>query len=158
MDTVFSLFESLHWWHWCAGGLVLIGLETLAPGVFLLWIGLGAVVTGGIVAATGIESWEIQCLLFVLLTFISLILGRKYIHKAAPSDDTTLNRRLASYVGREADVAQPIVNGKGRIKLGDTLWIVQGQDCPAGTRVRVTGVDGSELIVAIEKSPERLDA
>ena len=147
MDSLVSLFQSPQWWHWCAGGLVLIGLETVAPGVFLLWIGLGAVAAGLIVAATGIESWEIQCLLFVALTFTSLFLGRKYIRKAAPSGDTTLNRRLASYVGREAEVAQAIVNGKGRIRLGDTLWIVQGEDCPAGARVRVTGVDGSELVV-----------
>ena len=149
MDAVFSLFESLQWWHWCAGGLVLIGLETLVPGVFLLWIGLGGVAAGGIIAAANIELWEVQCLLFVLLTFISLFLGRKYIHKATPSEDTTLNRRLASYIGREANVAHPIVNGKGRIRLGDTLWIVQGKDCPAGTGIRVTGVDGSELIVEI---------
>lgn len=154
MDTFASLFESLQWWHWCAGGLLLIGLETIAPGVFLLWIGLGAVTTGSIVALTGIESWEIECLIFVPLTFAFLFLGRKYIRKAAPSDDNTLNRRLVSYIGREAEVVQPIINGKGRIRLGDTLWIVQGRDCPAGTRVRVTGVDGSELIVAHENKAE----
>ena len=75
--------------------------------------------------------------------------------KAAPAEDSTLNRRLASYVGRRAEVVQPIVNGKGRIRLGDTLWIVQGKDCPAGTMVTVTGVDGSELVVEFEHNPEQ---
>ena len=147
---LFPSFESLLWWHWAVAGLVLVALEIVAPGVFLLWIGLGAIVTGVIVAAAGIESWEIQCLVFVPLAFAALFLGRKYIHKAAPSEDTTLNRRLASYVGRRAEVAQAITGGKGRIRLGDSLWIVQGPDCPAGTMVTVTGVDGSELVVALD--------
>lgn len=149
-----SLFQSLLWWHWVVGGLILIALEIVVPGVFLLWIGLGAIAAGAIVAAFGIVSWEIQCLIFVPLAFISLFLGRKYIVKAAPAEDTTLNRRLASYVGRRAEVTQAIVNGKGRIRLGDTLWIVQGKDCPAGTMVTVTGVAGSELVVEPETKLE----
>ncbi len=89
------------------------------------------------------------------LAFVSLFLGRKYILKAAPADDSTLNRRLASYVGRRAEVAQAIVNGTGRIRLGDTLWIARGADCPAGATVTVTGVDGSELLVAPVSAHER---
>lgn len=135
------------WWHWCVIGLVLIGLEMLVPGVFLLWIGAGALVTGALAGILGIQSWEIQCLVFVPLAFVSLFLGRKYIRQATPAEDSTLNRRLASYVGRRAEVVQPIVNGSGRIRLGDTLWIAKGKDCPAGTMVTVTGVDGSELLV-----------
>lgn len=144
------MFDTLLWWHWVVGGLVLVALEILLPGVFLLWIGLGAIATGMIVAAIGIGSWEIQCLIFVHMAFAALFLGRKYIRKATPSDDSVLNRRLAAYVGRRAEIAQPIVNGKGRVRLGDTLWIVQGPDCPAGTMVTVTAVDGSELVVEID--------
>ena len=151
---VTSMFESLLWWHWIVGGLILIALEIVAPGVFLLWIGTGAIATGAIVAALNIASWEIQCLIFVPLAFLSLILGRKFILKAAPSTDTTLNRRLASYIGRRAEVTQAIVNGKGRIRLGDTLWIAQGSDCPIGTWVTVTGVEGSELVVCPETQKE----
>ena len=141
----------LLWWHWCVAGLMFIVLEMLLPGVFFLWIGLGAILTGAIAGLAGIVSWETQCLIFVPLAFISLFLGRKYIRKAAPAEEATLNRRLASYIGRKAEVVQPIVNGKGRIRLGDTLWIVQGEDCPAGTMVTVTAVDGSELLVTAEK-------
>ena len=141
------LFEALLWWHWIVGGLALIALEIVAPGVFLLWIGVGALATGGIVVALGIESWEIQCLIFVPLAFLALWLGRKFLWKAAPEEDSTLNRRLATYVGRKAEVTHAIVNGKGRIRLGDTHWIVQGPDCSVGTMVTVTGTAGSELIV-----------
>ena len=138
---------TLLWWHWCVLGLLLTVLEMLVPGVFLLWIGLGAVATGSIAGLLGIVSWELQSLLFVPLAFAALFLGRKFIRKAAPAEDSPLNRRLVSYVGRRAEVAQAIVNGTGRIRLGDTLWIAKGQDCPVGSQVLVTGVNGSELLV-----------
>lgn len=139
---------TLLWWHWCVAGLALVVLEMVLPGVFFLWLGLGALAAGAIAAVFGIASWETQSLIFVPLAFASLFLGRKFIRKAAPAEDSTLNRRLASYVGRRAEVVQAIVNGTGRVRLGDTLWIVRGEDCPAGTMVTVTGVDGSELLVA----------
>lgn len=138
---------TLLWWHWCLAGLLLVVLEMLVPGVFLLWIGLGALAAGSIAGIFGIASWETQSLIFVPLAFAALFLGRKFIRKAAPAEDSTLNRRLASYVGRRAEVVQPIVNGAGRIRLGDTLWIARGKDCPVGSRVTVTGVSGSELLV-----------
>lgn len=138
-------------------GLVLISLEMLLPGVFLLWMGLGAAAAGILTGLLGIASWEAQCLLFVPLAFASLFLGRKYIRKAAPADDSPLNRRLTSYVGRKADVVQPIVNGMGRIRLGDTLWIAKGEDCPAGTKALVVGVDGSELLVELVKAENKTD-
>lgn len=119
------------------------------PGVFLLWIGFGALATGTIAGVAGITNWEIQCLIFVPLTFLSLFLGRSFLRKTQPKEESSLNRRLASYVGRKAIVVQRIQNGVGRIKLGDTLWLVRGEDCPAGTMVMVTGVSGSDLLVAI---------
>lgn len=142
------------WWHWCTVGLVLVALEMFLPGVFLLWIGAGALATGVITGIFGIQSWEIQCLVFVPLAFASLYLGRRFIRKAAPAEDSTLNRRLSSYIGRRAEVTQAIVHGTGRIRLGDTVWIARGEDCPAGTMVTVTGVSGSELLVApIDQKP-----
>lgn len=151
MEAPFFSFEALLWWHWCIAGLFLLVLELLLPGVFLLWIGLGALATGGIVALTGIASWELHCLIFVPLTFVALFLGRRFIKQAAPGGDAMLNRRLASYAGRRAEVVQPIVNGTGRIRLGDTLWIARGRDCPAGSTVTVTGSEGSALLVALDE-------
>lgn len=144
-----GLFSTLLWWHWCLAGLALVVLEMLLPGVFLLWIGLGALAAGAIAGLVGITSWEIQCLIFVPLTFLSLFFGRKFLRKSQPEEESMLNRRLASYVGRKAVVVQAIQNGTGRIKLGDSLWLVRGEDCPAGTMVVVTGASGSDLLVEI---------
>ncbi|CAK7063782.1 MAG: hypothetical protein DELT_01547 [Desulfovibrio sp.] len=143
MELAFSLL----WWHWCVAGLALVALEIFVPGVFLLWFGLGALATGVITALTGIASWEMQCLVFVPFTFLSLFIGRKILRKTMPQTDSALNRRLASCVGRAAEVTQAIQNGVGRIKLGDTVWIARGEDCPVGTQVTVTGYSGSDLLV-----------
>lgn len=153
-----DLFSTLLWWHWCIAGLALVVLEMLVPGVFLLWIGIGAIGAGIIAGAAGITGWEIQSLIFVPLVFLSLFLGRKFLYKAVPRDDSAPNRRLASYVGRKARVTRAIENGVGRVKLGDTEWLVRGRDCPVGAIVEITGVSGSDLLVEIAKETALHDA
>lgn len=143
-------FTALTWWHWYLTAILFLGLELLTPVSFFLWLGVGAGITGLLVQMTGIASWEIQCLLFVALSFAALFLGRRYIRRAAPAEDSVLNRRLAQYIGQSAVLQQPMANGVGRARFGDTLWRVRGPDCPAGTRVKVTGVDGSDLLVRPE--------
>jgi membrane protein implicated in regulation of membrane protease activity len=66
----------------------------------------------------------------------------------------TLNRRLTQYVGNSSVLEQPISNGYGRARFGDILWRVRGRDCPAGTRVTVTDVDGSDLLVEPDDAGE----
>ncbi|MEX0616032.1 MAG: NfeD family protein [Methylophaga sp.] len=48
-------------------------------------------------------------------------------------------------------MSQPIIDGIGKIRLDDSTWKVQGQDCPAGTRVRITALNNVVFTV------ERLD-
>ena len=56
--------------------------------------------------------------------------------------------RGQQYVGRSVVVEQAIENGRGRVRVGDTLWSAEGPDAPAGTRVTVTGRKGTVLVVA----------
>ena len=77
---------------------------------------------------------------------------------ATRSDEPDLNRRGAQSIGQTLMVVEPIVHGRGKVQLGDTLWIAEGPDCPAGTRVRVTGTTGTVLAVeplAGDESPWR---
>jgi membrane protein implicated in regulation of membrane protease activity len=64
------------------------------------------------------------------------------------SDQPLLNQRGEQLIGRTATLSEPIINGFGRIKLGDTLWRVKGPDLPAGTQVKVVSVNDLELVVA----------
>ena len=63
------------------------------------------------------------------------------------SDQPNLNRRGQQYVGRTFTLDEPIVNGLGKIHVDDSTWKIEGNDCPAGTKVKVTGVDGVILKV-----------
>ena len=58
-----------------------------------------------------------------------------------------LNRRGEQYVGRRLTLDEPIVNGRGQVKVDNSTWRVEGADLPAGTPVIVTGVRGTILNV-----------
>lgn len=145
-ETTFFL-DSLQFWHWMILGLALAVIEVLAPGVFFLWLGIAAGLTGLVLLVVPI-GWEIQLILFGLLSVVSVVAGRIWLRRhPLQSEDTTLNRRGEQYVGRVFTVAEPIVAGRGSVKVGDSLWRADGPDLPAGARVRVTGVAGTVLKV-----------
>ncbi len=63
------------------------------------------------------------------------------------SDLPDLNVRGAQYIGREFVVAESIKGGRGRIRVGDTLWQAEGEDAPEGSRVRVKSANDTVLMV-----------
>jgi membrane protein implicated in regulation of membrane protease activity len=132
-------------------GLVLLALEIVMPGVFLLWIGIAALVVGAISLMpwqTEFWVWQVQVLVFLVLALISAYAGRKVMASQTNTDQPLLNRRAEQLIGRTATLADPILEGRGRIKLGDTVWRVSGPDLPAGARVIVIAVSDAELVVA----------
>lgn len=146
-----SILLELGPWNWMVLGFVLLALEILVPGVFLLWIGIAALITGAIslvIWDAGAWLWQVQVLVFLLLSLVSAYLGNRLMGgRNSPSDQPLLNRRGEQLIGRTATLTEPIQEGRGRIQLGDTLWLVSGPDLPPGTRVRVASVQGSELVV-----------
>ena len=133
---------------WAALALLLIAAETLAPGAFMLWMGFAAVaVFVAVLLVPGIPVLA-QVAAFVVLSFVSIQVYRKWFRKAArASDQPLLNRRAEQTIGLVAPLEQAIVGGRGRIKLGDAFWVVEGPDLPAGTAVRVVAVNGMVLKV-----------
>jgi membrane protein implicated in regulation of membrane protease activity len=138
-------------WNWMALGLVLLGLEIVVPGIFLLWIGIAAIIVGTLTLMIGgaaFWTWQLQIILFLILSLVSAYIGKKVMAKGdGVSDEPFLNQRAEQLVGRTATLAEPISDGRGRIKLGDTQWRVSGPDLPVGTKVKVVSTDGSELSV-----------
>jgi len=51
------------------------------------------------------------------------------------------------FIGQVVTVPSGIADGSGKIKLGQRSWALRGPNVPAGAKVRVTGVDGTILIV-----------
>ena len=134
---------------WAAFALLLFAAETLAPGAFMLWLGFAAAAVFLIVLLVPMEIPVLaQAAAFVALGFASIQVYRKWFRKAArQSDQPLLNRRAAQAIGRVAELDQAIDRGRGRIRLDDAFWTVEGPDLPAGTPVRVIAVDGMVLKV-----------
>jgi len=133
---------------WGALALVLFAAEALAPGAFMLWIGIGAAAVFVLVAVFADIPLLWQVVAFVLLSVVSIQCYRQWGRKRARETDAPLlNRRAEQLVGRVVALDQPIVAGIGRAKVDDAFWVVAGPDLPVGTPVRVVAVDGMTLKV-----------
>jgi membrane protein implicated in regulation of membrane protease activity len=147
------VIDTFDFWHWWILGAGLLILEVFAPGAFFLWLAVAAGITGLVAWLAPSLGWEIQLLLFSVLAVVSTVVWRNYLRKhPIETDQPTLNRRGEQYVGRVFTLAEPIVNGSGKIRVDDSTWKVRGEDCDAATRIRVTGVDGTVLLV--ERAPD----
>ena len=133
---------------WAALALLLFAAEAMAPGAFMLWLGLAsAAVFLAVLLVPGIPLLA-QVAAFVVLSFVSVQAYRRWFRGREPQGDKpTLNRRTAALVGQVATLQEPIVDGRGRVQIADAYWDVRGPDLPAGVRVRVTGADGMALHV-----------
>ena len=133
---------------WAAVALLLFAAETMAPGAFMLWMGFAAaLVFLGVLLVDGIPLLA-QVAAFVVLSFISIQIYRTWFRGTArESDKPLLNRRAEQLVGKVATLDQAIMGGRGRVKIDNAFWVVDGPDLPVGTRVRVVAVDGMTLKV-----------
>lgn len=154
MTAIADLLTSLGPWNWFIAGVVLMALETLVPGVHFLWFGLSAVVVGILVfGLTAAGSADVLTLPWQLVLFAAISVATVFwvrnLANAQPveSDEKDLNQRAMQYVGRIVVVEDPISGGRGRVRVGDTLWAASGADAVKGARVRVTGANGTVLIV-----------
>ncbi|AWN35304.1 NfeD family protein [Methylobacterium radiodurans] len=130
-------------WLWIIAGLILAATELALPGVFLIWLGLAAVLTG-LAAAAVPMPWQAQLLAWALLSILCVGLATRLDRRRPAS---ALNRADRGLVGREGVLAEAIVGGAGAARFDDTYWRVSGPDLPAGARIRVTGMTGTVLTV-----------
>jgi membrane protein implicated in regulation of membrane protease activity len=134
-------------WDWFIAAAVLLLLEVMAPGTFMLWLGLSALLVGLI--SLGVDwSWQYQFFAFAVFALAAIPLWRRVgAHARTPTDQPFLNRRADAFIGRVFTLEKPIVGGNGTIGIGDTVWRISGPDCPSGSRVKVAAVDGATLRV-----------
>ncbi len=147
-----DFLSNLEYWHWLAIALVFFIIEMLAPGAIFIWFGAAAAAIGIIMLVVSDISWQVQIILFSLLSVASLIAWRMYTKKNPPSDNQypTLNKRGEDLVGRVFTLEEAIVNNYGKIRVDDTMWKIRGEDIAPGGKVRVTKVDGTILVVVRE--------
>ncbi|HJU77328.1 MAG TPA: NfeD family protein [Sphingomicrobium sp.] len=139
-------------WMWLIGGVLLLILEVLAPGFFLVFIGAAALATGLFTVLFDLGAPS-QLALFALYAVIAVLVGRRfYANRTSDSTDPLLNDRAARLVGRVVTVVEPVDDHNGRVRVGDGEWSARGGPADAGERVRITGVDGNCLKVEAERS------
>ena len=106
------------YWGWFAVGLVLLAFELIAPLTFFLWLGISALVTGLAALVLPGMPWEMQFLVFSILSVISIVISRRYlVGRQIKSDLPNLNRRAQQYVGRVFTLSEDIQQGVGKIKV-----------------------------------------
>lgn len=135
-------------WGWVILGLVLIGGEVLAPGIFLLWLGLAALLTGAVVGLVDL-GWQAAALVFAGFSLVAVFTGRLLTRRKGEEPDaaTGLNDRGRRLIGRVFRLEATMTGGEGRIRIDDSSWRVTGPELLAGSEVRVVRVDGATLIV-----------
>ncbi len=135
------------WFWWIIAGILLI-LELLLPGVFLIWLALAAA-SMGVVAFFFDLAWP-----WAAVTFAGFSVA--YVYLAAPfysrsrhiaGDIPNLNQRIYNHVGKDYVLTEPIVGGEGKLNIGGTRWDILGPDLVAGSKVHVSGVEGQKLRV-----------
>jgi inner membrane protein len=135
-------------WFWSGLALALFAAEALVPGAFLLWLGFAAVATALVSLLVEMDLAQ-QWFLFGVLGLVSVGIGWKFrarLNRKA-EDHPTLNRRGAQLIGQVFPLESAIVDGRGRLKIGDAFWRAEGPDLPAGTRVRIVAVEGAGVRV-----------
>jgi membrane protein implicated in regulation of membrane protease activity len=142
------MMESLNFWHWGIGALVLMVAEMLLPGFSLLWLGIAAGLVALLLFLWPGLPFELQLLAFAVATLGSIVAWRAWRNRhPVTSDQPNLNERANHYIGRTYALDTAIVNGTGKVRVGDTVWKVAGEDLPARARVKVIGVEGMTLRV-----------
>jgi inner membrane protein len=134
-------------WNWLILAGVFFVIELVAPGAFMLWLGLSALLVG-IISLFVEWPWQYQLVAFAVFALASIPLWRRFAHRVErEADQPFLNRRADAFVGREFTLEKPIVAGNGTVRIDDTIWRLSGPDLTAGSRVRVVRADAATLVV-----------
>jgi inner membrane protein len=142
-----EFFWNLGAWNWFVVAVALFALESVVPGVHFVWFGIAAVFVGALGLTIDI-AWEWQLITFAIISCITVFFARRYASpQVAASDQPELNLRAEQYVGRVVMVEEAISDGRGKVRVGDTVWNAQGSDTPQGARVKITGTNGTCLLV-----------
>ena len=151
---MFDLLMTLGAWNWVVLGFILLLLELIFPGVFFVWFGLGALLTALVSLLfyhlPWVASWEVEVIFFLIFSIIMVLIGRNFFRRDRETDEPLLNRRTDQIIGKRVVLEEPVRDGKGRIRVDDTIWRIKGPDLPEGTEVKVVAFENG--VFTIEKA------
>nr|WP_285292489.1 NfeD family protein [Aureimonas altamirensis] len=136
---------------WLVTGFALLAAEMFLPGVYLLFLGIGAVAIGvNLLFLPGLSVVS-QLIGFAVVSAAATLIGYRWYGSRPSNDKNPLNTRTARLIGRRAVLSEAIVNGRGRVQIDDGWWSVEGPDMPAGAPVIILSANGSLLSVEAER-------
>lgn len=140
-------------WLWWIVAIVLATLELMIPGVFLIWFAGAAVLVGVIDFVFDFSlMWELA--IFAVLSVLCAYFARRMVaNDTTETDHPLLNERGASLVGRILVVEEAIEQGRGKVKVDDSIWVAEGPDVDVGEQVRVVSVTGTLVQVEVIVDP-----
>ncbi len=139
-------------WLWFGVAALLLIAELVTAGFFVFWFGVGAVVAG-IVALCGLGPvW--QWLAFVLVSGVLVAYSRRFAERFSGQQPPGIG--ADRMLGRTGMVLEAIDGAKdeGRVRVDSEEWRARsegGAVIPAESRVTVLRVEGTHLIVAVDK-------
>jgi membrane protein implicated in regulation of membrane protease activity len=133
-------------WIWGTIAVALFIVELVAPGYFLIFPALGAFAVGlaDLAGITGLEAQLVGFVAFSALLFALLVRHYRRLISNQKQDPVNLPERL---VGAQGTVEDRLTAGRGKIRLGDSVWLARGPDLEKGHAVRVAAVEGTVLVV-----------
>ena len=113
-----EMFVTLGTWNWLIFGVILMALELIAPGVFLFWLGLAALLVGLMLFAFD-PSWQVQILMFAVFAAAAVPVWRRLArsHAASSGNSPFLNKRADALVGRVFTLEKPILLAASRLQI-----------------------------------------
>ncbi|MBL4758115.1 MAG: NfeD family protein [Rhizobiales bacterium] len=148
MSSLASIIDGLGVWNWWVLAGILLVLEMLSASFFFLWLGAAAAIVG-LIMFFATWSWQVQVSIFAVLAILLLVASRLWFKPGGDPNGRQLNRRAARLEGRIYRLEEAIENGRGKIKVGDTVWLVRGDNAPKGANVKVVGSEGTTLHIEL---------
>lgn len=144
-------FYTLGLWHWLILAVLLLGAETLGTGGFLLGAAIAALLTALLSGLLPELGWAYQVMAFALQALLyTLLYLRLFKGFNQTTDAPLLNARVRQLIGKVVVTEEDIVNGQGRIQIGDTYWsVLADEDIAAGSTVEV--IDAREMDLLVKK-------
>ena len=148
-NFLIQFLENMNGVRWLILGFALLVAEVATGTSYILWVAVSALIVGVFALILPI-GWQMQFLLFAILSVALLYVGHKYVRpKFKGGEPSDLNDRARALIGTHVKAVSDFETGIGRVHVGDTQWrakIASG-DVKANEELVVKAVEGTTLIV-----------
>jgi len=148
-NILVQMLESMNGTKWVIIGVLLLILEVVTGTTYILWPAVSALIVGLLVFVLPL-GWEMQFLLFFILSTALLIFGHTHVRpRMEGGEPSDLNDRARSMIGMRVKAIADFEIGQGRVQVGDTQWRakMENGNAKSGEELRVVEVKGTTLVV-----------